>query len=86
MTQMPDLDESPTATRQEAADILGVHIGTIDRYLADGTLTRIKLEAAPKGGVRVSRDELSRILAGSRAPGVATVDTNELTGSTGEDD
>lgn len=82
MTQMPDLEESPWATRDEAARALGVHVGTIDRYLADGTLTRHKIPAARKGGVRISVDELAPLVAASRALGGATADPNELTDST----
>lgn len=85
MTQMPDLDEPDTVTRQQAADLLDLHIRTIDGYLADGTLTRLKREAAPKGGVRISREEVVRLLGVSRAPAVATTDTTGFTEGTGEE-
>ena len=32
-----------TYTRREAADVLGVSLDTIDRRLADGTFTRVKV-------------------------------------------
>jgi excisionase family DNA binding protein len=78
---MPDLD-APWASREEAATILGVSIATIDRMLASGRLTREKYGEGRQGTVRIPMSELLP----SRAPGVATVDTDEFTDSTEGDD
>ena len=47
-------------TRKEAAEMLGVSIPTIDRYLADGRLTRVRYSAR---AIRISAESVHKLMA-----------------------
>ena len=47
-------------TRKAAAEMLGVSIPTIDRYLADGRLTRVRYSAR---AIRISADSVHKLMA-----------------------
>ena len=51
-------------TRQEAADLLGVALPTIDRYMANGTLKRIHYSAH---SVRITRASVHNLMEGGVA-------------------
>ena len=51
-------------TRQEAADLLGVALPTIDRYMANGTLKRIHYSAH---SVRITPDSVHKLMEGGAA-------------------
>lgn len=47
-------------TRKGAAEMLGVSIPTIDRYLASGRLTRVRYSAR---AIRISADSVHKLMA-----------------------
>lgn len=47
-------------TRIEAAEALGVSVPTIDRYMADGRLTRVRYSAR---AIRISADSVHKLMA-----------------------
>ena len=51
-------------TRQEAAELLGVALPTIDRYMANGTLKRIRYSAH---SVRITQESVHNLMAGGAA-------------------
>ena len=51
-------------TRQEAAELLGVAMPTIDRYMANGTLKRIRYSAH---SVRITPESVHNLMAGGAA-------------------
>ena len=51
-------------TRQEAADLLGVSLPTIDRYMADETLKRIRYSTH---SVRITPESVHRLMEGGAA-------------------
>lgn len=51
-------------TRQEAAELLGVAMPTIDRYMANGTLKRIRYSAH---SVRITPDSVHKLMEGGAA-------------------
>lgn len=51
-------------TRQEAAELLGVAIPTIDRYMANGTLKRIRYSAH---SVRITQESVHNLMIGGAA-------------------
>ena len=51
-------------TRQEAADLLGVALPTIDRYMANGTLKRIRYSAH---SVRITPESVHNLMEGGAA-------------------
>ena len=51
-------------TRQEAADLLGVSLPTIDRYMVNGTLKRIRYSAH---SVRITPESVHNLMAGGAA-------------------
>ena len=51
-------------TRQQAADLLGVSLPTIDRYMADETLKRIRYSAH---SVRITPESVHRLMEGGAA-------------------
>ena len=51
-------------TRQEAAELLGVALPTIDRYTANGTLKRIRYSAH---SVRITPESVHNLMAGGAA-------------------
>ena len=51
-------------TRQEASDLLGVSLPTIDRYMANGTLKRIRYSAH---SVRITPESVHNLMAGGAA-------------------
>ena len=60
---VPEKDICPQKpyTRKEAAEILGVSIPTIDRYLASGHLTRVRYSAR---AIRISADSVHKLMRG----------------------
>lgn len=51
-------------TRKGAAEMLGVSIPTIDRYLASGHLTRVRYSAR---AIRISADSVHKLMEGGVA-------------------
>ena len=51
-------------TRKEAAEVLGVSVPTIDRYMADGRLTRVRYSAR---AVRISAESIHKLMKGGVA-------------------
>ena len=51
-------------TRKEAAEMLGVSIPSIDRYMADGRLTRVRYSAR---AIRISADSVHKLMASGAA-------------------
>ena len=51
-------------TRQEAAELLGVAMPTIDRYMANGTLKRIRYSAH---SVRITPESVHSLMEGGAA-------------------
>jgi len=51
-------------TRQEAAELLGVALPTIDRYMAKGTLKRIRYSAH---SVRITPESVHNLMEGGAA-------------------
>ena len=51
-------------TRQEAAELLGVALPTIDRYMANGTLKRIRYSAH---SVRITPESVHSLMEGGAA-------------------
>ena len=51
-------------TRQEAAELLGVALPTIDRYMANGTLKRIRYSAH---SVRITPESVHTLMVGGAA-------------------
>ena len=51
-------------TRQEAAELLGVAMPTIDRYMANGTLKRIRYSAH---SVRITPESVHTLMEGGAA-------------------
>ena len=47
-------------TRKEAAEMLGVSIPSIDRYMADGRLTRVRYSAR---AIRISAESVHKLMA-----------------------
>lgn len=47
-------------TRKEAAEMLGVSIPSIDRYMASGLLTRVRYSAR---AIRISADSVHKLMA-----------------------
>ena len=47
-------------TRKEAAEMLGVSIPSIDRYMADGRLTRVRYSAR---AIRISAESVYKLMA-----------------------
>ena len=47
-------------TRKEAAEVLGVSIPSIDRYMASGRLTRVRYSAR---AIRISADSVHKLMA-----------------------
>ena len=47
-------------TRKEAAEVLGVSIPSIDRYLASGHLTRVRYSAR---AIRISAESVHKLMA-----------------------
>ena len=47
-------------TRKEAAEMLGVSIPSINRYMADGRLTRVRYSAR---AIRISADSVHKLMA-----------------------
>ena len=47
-------------TRKEAAEMLGVSIPSIDRYMASGRLTRVRYSAR---AIRISADSVHKLMA-----------------------
>jgi len=47
-------------TRKGAAEALGVSVPTIDRYMADGRLTRVRYSAR---AIRISADSVHKLMA-----------------------
>ena len=58
----PEKDPRPQKpyTRKGAAEMLGVSIPTIDRYLASGRLTRVRYSAR---AIRISADSVHMLMA-----------------------
>lgn len=50
-------------TRKEAADMLGVSIPTIDRYMASGLLNRVRYSART---VRISAESIYHLMKGGK--------------------
>lgn len=48
-------------TRKDAAEALGVSLPTIDRYMADGRLTRVRYSAR---AIRISAESVHKLMAG----------------------
>lgn len=59
-----NVSEKEMVTREEAAQLLRVSVSTIDRYLRDGTIPRVKLG---KRLVRIERHSLNALLEGGAA-------------------
>lgn len=59
---------APLLTREEAAEVLRVSVSTIDRYLRDGTIPRVRVG---KRLVRIERADLDRILTVAASDGSA---------------
>ena len=59
----PPRPEKPY-TRQQAADLLGVSLPTIDRYMADETLKRIRYSTH---SVRITPESVNRLMEGGAA-------------------
>ena len=57
-------EEMPLVTKREAADALRVSPRTIDRYIADGTLSPVRLSSR---ATRITRASLDAVLTGQRA-------------------
>lgn len=57
-------EEIPLITKREAADALRVSPRTVDRYIADGTLTAVRLSSR---ATRVTRVSLDALLSGEVA-------------------
>ena len=51
-------------TRKGAAEMLGVSVPTIDRYLASGLLTRVRYSAR---AIRISADSVHNLMRGEMA-------------------
>ena len=51
-------------TRKEAAEVLGVSIPSIDRYMADGRLTRVRYSAR---AIRISAESVHKLMKGGVA-------------------
>lgn len=51
-------------TRNEAADLLGVSVRTVDRLIKGGHLTSVKLGTRQQSSVRVREGEVMAIVAG----------------------
>ena len=51
-------------TRQQAAELLGVALPTIDRYMANGTLKRIRYSAH---SVRITQESVHNLMEGGAA-------------------
>lgn len=51
-------------TRQQAAELLGVALPTIDRYMTNGTLKRIRYSAH---SVRITPESVHNLMAGGAA-------------------
>ena len=51
-------------TRKGAAEMLGVSIPTIDRYMASGLLTRVRYSAR---AIRISADSVHKLMQGGMA-------------------
>ena len=47
-------------TRKEAAEMLGVSVPSIDRYMADGRLTRVRYSAR---AIRISAESVHKLMA-----------------------
>lgn len=47
-------------TRKGAAEVLGVSVPTIDRYMADGRLTRVRYSAR---AIRISAESVHKLMA-----------------------
>lgn len=58
----PEKDSRPQKpyTRKGAAEMLGVSVPTIDRYMADGRLTRVRYSAR---AIRISADSVHKLMA-----------------------
>lgn len=65
-TAAPKQNQRPQKpyTRQEAAELLGVAMPTIDRYMASGTLKRIHYSAH---SVRITPDSVHKLMEGGAA-------------------
>jgi len=62
--QAAPVSETRPLTRKQAADILQVHTSTINRWLNDGTLRRLKITGR---SVRIDRGSVEALLAGTAA-------------------
>ena len=51
-------------TRKEAAEMLGVSVPSIDRYMADGRLTRVRYSAR---AIRISAESVHHLMANGAA-------------------
>ena len=51
-------------TRKEAAEMLSVSVPTIDRYMADGRLTRVRYSAR---AIRISAESVHKLMKGGVA-------------------
>jgi len=51
-------------TRKEAAEMLGVSVPSIDRYMADGRLTRVRYSAR---AIRISAESVHKLMANGAA-------------------
>ena len=63
VTEEPPRPKKPY-TRKDAAEMLGVSIPTIDRYLASGHLTRVRYSAR---AIRISADSVHKLMASGAA-------------------
>lgn len=59
-----DLRPQKPYTRKGAAEMLGVSLPTIDRYMAAGVLTRVRYSAR---AVRISADSVHKLMRGEMA-------------------
>jgi excisionase family DNA binding protein len=57
---MSDLDFKDALTRREAAERLGVHISTVDRWIKAGILTRYKI--GETRSTRIDPREIPKLL------------------------
>ena len=66
-------EESGLLTKKEAAATLRVTVRTVDRYMADGTLTAVRLSSR---ATRITRESLDALMLSPSTPTVPAVDTS----------
>lgn len=69
-------------TKKEAAVEIGVHVNTLQRYIAKGLLPMIRLptttDGEGSGVVRIDREDIDRLMQAHKSGGTAS--TEEPTG------